>query len=189
MHLATYPPRLPAPDRAVPFVCIGRKRSIANRCGVSQRVPAPRTGVTLLELLVVLVLMAISAALVLPALSAKTVETRMPGDEDGAATPGGRQTYLPPDAAISAVLTSARRAAVQRGEPVHLRVAADGVWAIVPLRGGAAISDGRASLPLLWLPDVVVDALGTCVLSQSVVAPATASAWDALACRWRRVAP
>lgn len=188
-HPATDMPRLPAPDRAVPAVCTGHKLRGRRACGLKSRIRPRRCGVTLLELLVVLVLMAISAALVLPALSAKSVDTSLSEDAVASATASNGQSFLAPDAVIGAILTNTRRLAVKRGEPMRLRVAQDGVWAVVPLKGGPAISDGRAPLPLLWFPDVVVDALGACVLSRLVVAPAGAHAWDALACRWRRATP
>ncbi|GEM_PF-2125820 len=179
-------PRLPAVDQAVPGVC--------TRRGPSRRVASDwkftsvngkatlRPGVTLLELLVVLVLMAISAVLVLPALTAKSAYSELPDDAEAST---GQRPYVAADPAVDLVLTTTRRLAVRQGEPLRVRVAPDGVWAILPLKGGLPVGDGRASLPLTWLPDVVVDALGTCVLAPSVSAPTGATAWDALACRWR----
>ena len=143
-----------------------------------------RRGVTLLELLVVLVLMAIASALVLPAV-------RFPGigSFDGEAltpsknAPSGELIQSPE---VDGVLTQARRLAIKRGEPVRLRVATDGVWAIVSANSGQPIKSGRVSEALSWRPDVTVDAVGTCMLQPTVVPSATAVAWDALACRWRR---
>ena len=119
-----------------------------------------------------LVLMAISAALVLPALRLPdTLNVR--GDSPAATT-----------TAVDVLMTGARKIAIRRGEPVHLRVESDGVWAIVPAKGGDAIQAGRLTEPLLWLPDVTIDAIGVCVLHDGVLPRAGARAWDALACRW-----
>ncbi|MDQ6611028.1 MAG: prepilin-type N-terminal cleavage/methylation domain-containing protein [Gemmatimonadota bacterium] len=127
-----------------------------------------RAGVTLLELLVVLVLIAISATLVVPAMRLPQDITKSSGTRDGS----------------DAIITNARRIAIMRGEPVHLKVDADGVWAVVPLRGGDAIQAGRTSEPLRWHPDVNIDAIGVCALNDGVVPRDGVRAWDALACRW-----
>jgi prepilin-type N-terminal cleavage/methylation domain-containing protein len=142
-----------------------RDRSVHAALGV-------RRGVTLVELLVVLVLMAISAALVVPSLRPRSGDASL--DVDGH-----------PVSPVDAVLTEARRLAIKRGEPLHLRVASDGVWAIAPLAGGTAIRDGRLPNALDWLPDVLIDAMGVCALASGTVAPQFATAWDALQCRWR----
>jgi prepilin-type N-terminal cleavage/methylation domain-containing protein len=147
-----------------------------------------RRGVTLLELLVVLVLMALSAALVVPALSAPTTGA-LRSDEtmNGKLGSGATERMDLGDLAIDPILTSARRLAIRRGEPLRVQIDRDGVWAIVPERGGSAIDGGRTQPPTLWLPDVIVDALGTCVLFAEVVPPPGARAWDAMTCRWRGV--
>ena len=105
-----------------------------------------RRGVTLLELLVVLVLMGISAAIVVPALQ-PPVELR----SDSAA----------------AVVERARRAAIARGEPVRLRIETDGVWALVSLREGDPIGSGRSSAAhkpnaAATAIDLRIDAMGSC---------------------------
>lgn len=141
---------------------------------------------TLLELLVVLVLMAIATALVVPALRFPST-VLLPND--GASAESQRKSGLIPTPEVDGVLASARRLALKRGEPVRLRVASDGVWAIVPLSGGDAIQSGRVTEPLSWQPDLTVDAIGTCVLSADVVPRTGAGAWDALACRWREAVP
>ena len=149
----------------------------------ASRTSAARRGTTLLELLVVLVLMAITSALVVPALRFPSLSA-----DDG----GSRHTQqsgLIPTPEVDGVLSGARRLALKRGEPVRLRVATDGVWAIVPLHGGEPIQNGRVTQPLSWQPDLTIDAIGTCVLSASVVPLAGAAAWDALACRWRETLP
>ncbi|MEP6764606.1 MAG: prepilin-type N-terminal cleavage/methylation domain-containing protein [Gemmatimonadaceae bacterium] len=135
--------------------------------------PSPRSGVTLLELLVVLVLMSISAALVMPSL-------RLPKSLNVTDGTDGRVTT-----AVDVVMTNARRIAIKRGEPVRLRMAWDGVWAIVPAKGGEAIQTGRISESLPWIPDVTIDAMGICVLNDGVVPRANARSWDALGCRWQ----
>lgn len=147
----------------------------------------PRGGVTLFELLVVLFLMGISAALVWPAISAKpnrVLDVEAPDPAAVAQREAGQAVTLP-DTVVDAVLTTARRAAIKRGEPVRLRMATDGVWAMISVKDGLAIETGRAATAPGWAVDVVVDALGTCVLSPGVVPPARAQSWDALACRWR----
>ncbi len=141
-----------------------------------------RAGVTLLELLVVLVLIGISGALVVPALRFSRTSLTTDANESPTAQ---RKSGLLPTPEIDGVLSNARRLALTRGEPVRLRVASDGVWAIAPLKGGETIQTGRVTEPLSWQPDLTIDAIGTCVLSANVVPHAGASAWDALACRWR----
>lgn len=164
-----------------------RRRGNGLGAGVRLTVGVRRRGVTLFELLVVLVLMTISAALVWPAISSvpdRLVDSEAQDPADVLQRQAGQATPLP-DAAVDPVLTSARRAAIKRGEPVRVRVERDGVWAIVSVKGGLAIETGRVAMELAWLPDVVVDALGTCLLSPNVSRPAGAQSWDALACRWR----
>lgn len=146
----------------------------------------PRPGVTLLELLVVLVLMAISAALVLPALRFSGISEL--GDAPGTATVGSESDRLPATEADK-VLTAVRKLALRRGEPLRVRVASDGVWAAVPLNGGNSVLEGRVPLPLNWQPDVTIDATGSCVLAERTVPAPGARAWDALACRWRGLPP
>lgn len=139
----------------------------------------------MLELLVVLVLMAIAGALVMPAL--RFPSASLSGNDAFAA--GAEQRGLIQSPEVDRVLAAARRFALKRGEPVRLRVAADGAWAIVRANGGESIENGRVTAPLAWLPDMTVDAMGTCVLSGDVVPRAGAAAWDALACRWREARP
>lgn len=144
-----------------------------------------RRGVTLLELLVVLVLMAIASALVLPAIRFPHADALL-GDENSTSSADTKSSALIQSPEVDGVLTQARRLAIKRGEPVRLRVATDGVWAIVSANSGEAIESGRVSDTLSWQPDLTVDAVGTCMLQPTVVPRANAVAWDALACRWRR---
>lgn len=126
----------------------------------------------MLELLVVLVLISISAALVLPSL-------RMPNSLNVTEGTDGRVAT-----AVDVVMTNARRIAIKRGEPIRLRVARDGVWAIVPAKGGEAIQAGRISELLQWVPDVTIDAMGVCVLNEGATPLSNARAWDAIGCHW-----
>jgi prepilin-type N-terminal cleavage/methylation domain-containing protein len=98
-------------------------------------------GVTLLELLIVLVLMTVAAALVLPAFGAR---------------PAPAQT------AEARVIASARRTAIRRAEPLRLRLFADGAWSIRSQRDGALVDSGRVA-EALPPSDVLVDALGSCI--------------------------
>ena len=128
-----------------------------------------RRGVTLLELLVVLVLMGISAAVVIPALD-PPVELR----SDSA----------------SALVERARRAAISRGEPVRLRIEGDGAWALVSLRDGVPLAQGEAraeqqptatSLAI----DLRIDAMGSCTPASTLVgATGDAVRFDPLVCRF-----
>ena len=115
-------------------------------------------GVTLLELLIVLVLMAVFAALVVPAV----------GRREG-----------PVATADDALVSSARQTAVRRGEPLRLQLAASGTWSLTSQRDGALVDSGhitgeRRSTSLL------VDVLGGCVPTESTTS--TATAFDPLSC-------
>ncbi|MEP6780370.1 MAG: prepilin-type N-terminal cleavage/methylation domain-containing protein [Gemmatimonadaceae bacterium] len=149
-----------------------RRIALEWKNGVLVEVRMARRGVTLLELLVVLVLISISALLVIPSL-------RMPNSLNVTDGTDGRAP-----SAVDVVMTTARRVAIKRGEPVRLRVASDGVWAIVPAKGGEAIQGGRISESLSWVPDVTIDATGVCVLNDGATPRANARAWDAIGCHW-----
>ncbi|HWZ58360.1 MAG TPA: prepilin-type N-terminal cleavage/methylation domain-containing protein [Gemmatimonadaceae bacterium] len=105
--------------------------------------PRTRRGFTLLELLVVLVLMGVAAALVIPVFLSAT-RTKQPHLD----------TLIPP----------ARQAAARRGEVIYLHVAASGAWrmdgaaspATAPLAAGHI--DPFPGLPLTLL----VSPTGTC---------------------------
>lgn len=119
-----------------------------------------RRAVTLLELLVVLVLLGLSAAVVLPALR------------------------LPAASAPESALMRARALAVHRGEAVRLETSHDGRWQVVAtadterlvLLAGSQ-SDGVATAPLR---SVVISALGTC-LPEGPWAAGT-GLWDPVRC-------
>ena len=136
---------------------------------------AARRGVTLLELLVVLLLLGLAAALVAPVL-------RLPTERGAAA--GSDPLARAADAA--------RDLALRRGESLVLAVAPDGRWSVAPAERTAAADgaplllgrlDGGAPARALR---VVVSALGTCVPDAP---PGDAGAWsddavwDAAACR------
>jgi prepilin-type N-terminal cleavage/methylation domain-containing protein len=113
-----------------------------------------RTGLTLLELVVALAVVALAATLSVPML---------------------RQPAAAED--LDALVARARHAAVTRGETLRLTLAPDGRWRVVSLRAperavleGAGVSSGALTM-LDFSP------LGTCV-------PAVGSgpAWDPVRC-------
>jgi len=111
--------------------------------------------VTLLELLIVLVIMAVSAAMVAPVLSRREIDGR---------------------AADASWINAARHTAIRRGEPLRLERHADGAWRLTTQRTGTAIDSGRVDTARATMV-LLIDALGGCV-------PATAMplAFDALSC-------
>lgn len=124
-----------------------------------------RSGVTLLELLVVLVILGVTAMLVVPAV----LPARAP-DTDPARE----------------LVTSARRTALTRGAPVRLRLESDGNWTVAAQQDGAIIDTGRVAGGATPL-DLGIDARGTCM---PVASGATAKggslgglSFDPLACR------
>jgi prepilin-type N-terminal cleavage/methylation domain-containing protein len=125
-----------------------------------QRLPPPRrrrAAFTLLELLVVLVLLGLSAAFVIPTL-------RLPAPASDAVTP----------------LERARATAVRRGESVRLTVEATGAWSVratadtldTILLSGTGTADRVHA--------VVISALGVCLPEGA--APADTRAWDPVRC-------
>lgn len=68
------------------------------------------------------------------------------------------------------LVLSARRLAVSRGESVRLRLATDGVWAIVGARDGVVLRVGRIDGPAAsggaiaeTALDLQIDAMGGCI--------------------------
>lgn len=124
-----------------------------------------RRGLTLLELLVVLVLMALAAAVVAPVLLRPAMASVDRAD---------------------ALVTAARRTAIRRGQPLRLRLDADGVWGLVSERTGDPVEYGRLDTTGVSVSatrarslDLHIDAMGTCM-------PANAGdggAFDPFACR------
>ena len=113
---------------------------------------------TLLELLIVLVLMAVFAALVVPVV--------------------GRRAG-PVATADAALVASARQTAVRRGEPLRLQLAATGAWLLTSQRDGALVDSGHIAggqQPTTLL----VDVLGGCVPVES--SASNAAAFDPLSC-------
>ncbi len=98
-------------------------------------------GVTLLELLIVLVVMTVAAALVLPAF-------------------GARPT--PAESIQTRVIAAARRTAIRRAEPLRIRLFADGAWSIRSQRDGALVDSGSVH-EALPPSEVLVDPLGSCI--------------------------
>ena len=104
----------------------------------------PPRGFTVLELLVVLVIMGLAAGVV-------PMAWRAPAT--------ARASASWPD-----VVTTARRLALERGQPVELRLDGDGHWVIVGAASGDALRLGHVALPSShpapgrWH----VDALGLC---------------------------
>ena len=126
-----------------------------------------RLGVTLLELLVVLILMALSAAVVLPAL-----------------LPPSTVSMDPPGAAA---LAHARRSAIRRGESMRFQLSVDGAWALASVHDGNAVDSGRVlsrglNGDTIVALNVLINSLGTCL---PVAADGASASFDPLACVWR----
>ena len=116
-------------------------------------------GVTLLELLIVLTLMGIAAAVVAPSFATRSAA---------------------PVASRVALVTSARRMAVRRAERLSLQLARDGAWTLRTLANGAVLDSGRVadSLPNA---ELLLDALGGCVPARGEAAGAP---FDPLTCSY-----
>ena len=129
-----------------------------------------RRGVTLLELLVVLVLMGIAAAVVAPAL-------RPPAE--------GRIGAQRSPATAETLVAEARRTAIRRGEPLRLRLDPDGAWALVTFREGEILTGGRIDLGASATAlDLRIDAMGSCTPAGGLDARLRAEGrtFDPLAC-------
>jgi type II secretion system protein H len=124
-----------------------------------------RSGFTLIEMLVVLILMGLAAALVLPAL--------LPPHHD--------------DSALKALLGSAREAAARRGEVVSLQIDATGQWRMAaaanPLEG--TFGTGSVQPFLTSSVTLLVSPLGSCAFDLRSAAAAGAVALDPLTCEIR----
>lgn len=121
-----------------------------------------RRGVTLIEMVVVLVLIGMAAALVIPAL------LRPRSGESG----------------LEELVSNAREAAIRRGETVFLRVGESGEWKIE----GAATSSGNGALlagrvdPLPAPLTLLVTPTGSCMLDVPSAAAAPGVRLDPLTC-------
>ena len=122
--------------------------------------PRPRAGLTLLELLVVLVILAITTAIV-------PLAWRTPRAVD--------------ESAVDVLAQTARREAIRRGEELQLRLDADGAWVLAAHDGTDILETGRLAAPTAPL-SLRVDALGTC-RPGSGTADSGAS-FDMLTCRY-----
>ncbi len=119
----------------------------------------PRRGVTLLELLVVITLIGLAAALGAPAL---------------------RRERPDPTTDAQRVVAFARAAAVRRGETLVLETARSGVWTLVVARGDSQpLRRGTIAAPAALPARLLVSPLGSC-LPDGERADA---AWDPAACR------
>lgn len=107
----------------------------------------PRAGLTLLEVLVVLAIVAITASVV-------------PVAWRGLPSTGSRDPQLFPHE-FHGVVQQARREAIRRGESLLLRADADGAWVLITTQGTRTIAEGRVTgtTPSRRLR---IDALGTC---------------------------
>lgn len=125
----------------------------------------------MLELLIVIVIMAIAVSIVAPVLS------RAPASLDAeSASPGA------PAGPGAPIVADARRAAIRRGEPLRLRIAGDGVWALVSTRTGETIAGGRAAGYADPPIDVSIDPLGSCLPAGVMAKSGGTAAFDALHC-------
>lgn len=122
-----------------------------------------RRGFTLLELLVVLVILGLSVGL--------AAFTRAPTSP---------QTHRRENAEWRETLTSARRVAIDRAEPVALSVTSDGTW-MVRTRGGDTLRTGQLHESPLAAPLAVdIDALGSCLPQRD----REGMTFDPLRCVW-----
>lgn len=116
-------------------------------------------GVTLLELLIVLTLMGVTATLVVPLFTQRT-----PRQEE----------------ASVALVTSARRTAVRRSEPLRIRLSPSGAWSVHAIRTGAIVDSGRVD-DALPDTDLLIGALGGCMPARTAVRFA---AFDPMTCAY-----
>ncbi len=124
-----------------------------------------RSGFTLIEILVVLILMGLAAALVAPVLLAPR------HDESG----------------LQTLVASARGAAARRGEVVYLRITAGGEWR---MDGGANLLEGTLATghvqPAFGVPvTLVVSPIGTCAFDLQTAAAAREVPLEPLTCEIR----
>jgi prepilin-type N-terminal cleavage/methylation domain-containing protein len=130
------------------------------------RVYGRRSGYTLLEIVVVLILMGLAAALVVPAVLP-------PREED-----------VP---SLTALIKTARQSAVRRAEVVHLTITASGDWR---LDGAASLVDGPFATGRLGAYDgppatLVASPLGACAFDAFSSAATARIALEPLTCEVR----
>lgn len=98
-----------------------------------------RYGMTLLELVIALAIMGLAAALAAPMLSRSSTE----------------------DTGVVSVVARARRQAIQHAEPLRVRIARDGAWAVQSQQRGVVVDSGSLSTDGMPM-DLLIDALGRC---------------------------
>ncbi len=124
---------------------------------------SPDRGVTLLELIVVLVVLALAASVAAPAL---------------------RRQAEPRRSGLEAVLLGAREAAARRGETIHLTISESGAWRMVGAAspGEAPIQGGRVD-PFPGLPfTLIVTPVGSCGFDVRSTAADSAVRLDPMSC-------
>jgi prepilin-type N-terminal cleavage/methylation domain-containing protein len=128
-----------------------------------------RSGFTLVELLVVLVVMSLMVGLVAPA-----VIPRPAPDERGSLAP---------------VIEFAREAAVRRSEIVHLRIDASGAWRVDGTSSSAdgPLATGRLEGYALGAATLVASPIGTCAFDARSARVAETLRLDPLTCEIRPV--
>lgn len=133
--------------------------------GVRHRSSSLRPGMTLLELIVVLALMGLVLAIAAPAFT----------------TPRSAEA-----SGLTAVVATARRAAILRAEPVTLSLDADGAWRIDgdATQTAPPLATGRLQSTVGELR-VRVSPMGTCMPDRPVAGGAD---WNALECRLSPIA-
>lgn len=122
-----------------------------------------RRGFTLIEMLVVLVLLALAAGLVAPALFPRGNDPK----------------------AFATLVGLARDAAVRRGEVMYLRMERSGVWRITGEASAVSghLAAGRMSLaPLDAAFTLVISPLGSCAFDVQSTAAARVLVLDPLTC-------
>lgn len=120
----------------------------------------PRTGVTLLELIVVMALLGLVLAIAAPSF---LVPERPSSNE------------------LTEVVSTARRTAVLRGEPVTLTIQTNGGWRIDPAAGASRDAIATGSLAdAVGKVRVHLTPLGACVLEP--MAGTSRISWDAISC-------
>jgi prepilin-type N-terminal cleavage/methylation domain-containing protein len=108
-----------------------------------------RRGVTLIEMLVVIILIALAAGMVVPML----------------------RSAPRPAPSLAGLIPGARDAAARRGETVRLRVSDNGDWRLTGDAAGDSIAAGRVE-PFEGLPlTLVVGPLGSCQLEPEAAGP------------------
>lgn len=120
----------------------------------------PRAGLTLVELLVVLVILAITTTIVPLA---------------------WRTTPATEGRAVDGLTRTARREAIRRSEELRLRLDADGAWVLAAHAGTDILETGRLAAPAAPL-SLRIDALGTCRPGGG--AGDSGAPFDMLSCRY-----